>query len=92
MTDAISIIQVRHEGRLLYVLLDAAEANGTLRGTAVEARWREGKERVQDSGDFEGEAALYFELLSELAASGKLAGTWIEQRWLTIKTRIPAAA
>jgi len=88
MTDTDPVHMVRREGRLLYVLLDAADSNGMLNGTANKTRWDEAKLRVQWSGDFDTDAELYHEMLTELAASGRLAGTWIEDRWLAVNARI----
>jgi len=90
MIAAISNELVRREGRLLYVLLDAAEENGRLKDTAYETPWLEAKAGVQAKDDYAADADLYFDLLLGLAASGKLSGSWIEQRWLTIRSRIAA--
>jgi len=68
MIGTMPIELVRREARLLYVLLDAAEHDGLMKGTAGEAPWQEAKDRVLDSGDFERDAALCYEILTALGA------------------------
>jgi hypothetical protein len=82
---------VGRNGSLLYALLDAAESNGMLSSPSLGTRWREARERIALSRDFEGEEALFRALLAELESSGALTGTWIGQRWFSVKGRMISA-
>lgn len=74
------------ETRLLYTLLDAAEAEGRLSNPALAETWRTLKQRF-DNARSEQECAALNALLDELDRSGAVAGTWIQARWHAIKAR-----
>jgi hypothetical protein len=79
--------RIQSEGRLLYTLLDAADAAGLLTA-AIAARWRDTKTRIICGAPYEAEAGALHELLAELATAGALTGSWIEARWRTLAARI----
>ena len=81
-------VRIRHEARILYTLLDAADSAGKIAGTLSEAPWRESNVRVRAGASFEGEAERFHDLMVTLESSGVLAGTWIEERWRSLQSRI----
>lgn len=91
MTCTLPADQIRQEGRLLFALLDAIDADGMMAATPNDGRWKEAKKRIAQSGDYPHDARLFYEMLAEIHSSGALAGTWIEPRWLTVKGRIAGA-
>ena len=71
------------EAKVLFALLDAAKAQGLCRGTSVETRWDEARNRLLRTG-CEEEGGLMWDLLAELEDMGVLTG-WIFERWREIK-------
>ena len=81
---------IAEDAKVLYALLDAAQAEALLRTDDLLARWHELKRRVDRSG-YEPETEALFNLLVAVDRSGALGGTWIRTRWLTIRHRIDSA-
>jgi hypothetical protein len=75
------------EGRVLYTLLDAAQAAGLIRDFALQQQWREIEARLKAKPHYFDEADAMHALLAEIEAEGSLAGTWIEERWRSVQQR-----
>jgi hypothetical protein len=74
------------QARLLYTLLDAAEAENRLIDPAVTERWLAVKARF-DNARSEHHFAALEAVFDELDRTGVLTGTWIQARWIAAKTR-----
>jgi hypothetical protein len=74
------------EARLLYTLLASAAEEERLAEPRIAERWRELKQRCENSHS-EREHAALSALLDDLDREGILVGTWIQSRWLAAKAR-----
>jgi hypothetical protein len=81
---------IAEDAKVLYALLDAAEAAGLLAGDDILTCWRDLKQRVDRSG-YEPETEGLFNLLKAIDAAGLLGGSWIRLRWQSIRHRIDSA-
>ena len=88
MTREIDAREIWQEGRLLFALLDAIDAEGLISDTPFQSRWRVLKTRVDGGATYEAEAEDSYELLVEIARTGAISRTWMEQRWLAAEARI----
>lgn len=79
------------EGRILFALMDAAEAAGALAGFPFREQWREISRAVENTTSYEKSAPKLYDLMLALYASGILADTWIEKRFLSVRARIEDA-
>jgi hypothetical protein len=88
MTRKITAQEIRQEGRLLFALLDAINAENLISGTDFQSRWRALKTRVDSGAAYEAEAEELYDLLVEIARTRAIDGTWIEKRWRSADARI----
>lgn len=75
-----------YEAKLLYALLDAADADGLFGRSPFAAPWEELKRMAEPFPKID-RAELYH-LAEAVAASGALDHTWMRARWLTVKGRV----
>ena len=80
--------KIQREARLMFSLLDAFESDQPTVSAPVLSRWREAKNRINASGNYEAEAALFHEILTEFDSAGAFDGTWIKLRWQAAQSRI----
>ena len=88
MTREIDAQEIWQEGRLLFALLDAIDAEGLISDLPLRSRWRMLKARVEGGATYEAEAEESYELLVEIARTGAINRTWMEQRWFAAEARI----
>ena len=81
---------IAEDAKVLYALLDAADAATLLRSQELLDRWHEVKQRVDRSG-YEPETECLFNLLVDADRAGLLDNSWVRSRWLTIRHRIDSA-
>lgn len=81
---------IAEDAKVLYALLDAAEAATLLRSPTILERWHEVKKRVDRSG-YEIETEHLFNLLVDADRLGLLGNSWVRARWLPIRHRIDSA-
>lgn len=79
---------LRHEARLLYTLIDAADNAGIMAETLVDSLWREVNTRIRNGAGYDAEAEIFHEIMSVLDASGVLENTWIGERWHKLRSRV----
>lgn len=81
---------IAEDAKVLYALLDAADAATLLRSQTFIDRWRDVKSRVDRSG-YEAETENLFNLLVNVDQAGLLDNSWVRARWLPIRHRIDSA-